>query len=183
VVISVLDLSSSVWLWYRDVHRWALRKIITIPAEDADPRGLPPIPRVLQAVPPLLTDLNLSLDDRLLYVSCWGGGELRQYDVSDPWSPRLAGMVRLGGIGHQASHPKGGHMSGGPQMIAVSRDGRHVYVTNSFYSRWDDQFYPGFQGWMVKLQTQPSGGLTLDPGFFLDFGESRPHQIRLQGGQ
>jgi methanethiol oxidase len=130
----------------------------------------------------LLTDLNLSLDDRLLYVSCWGSDELRQYDVSDPWSLRLAGMVRLGGIGHGASHPKGGPMSGSPQMIAVGRDGRRVYVTNSFYSRWDDQFYPGCRGWMVKLQAHPAGGLTLDPGFLVDSGESRPHQIRLQGG-
>ncbi|MGH8064106.1 MAG: selenium-binding protein SBP56-related protein [Candidatus Entotheonellia bacterium] len=182
VVISVQDLSSSVWLWYREARHWALRKIITIPAEDADPRQLPPIPKVLQAVPPLLTDLNLSLDDRFLYMSCWGSGELRQYDVSDPLSPRLASMVRLGGIGHQAFHPRGGLMSGGPQMIEVSRDGRRVYVTNSFYSRWDDQFYPGFRGWMVKLQAHPAGGLTLDPGFFVDFGEGRPHQIRLQGG-
>ena len=28
------------------------------------------------AVPPLITDINLSLDDRFLYVSCWGTGEL-----------------------------------------------------------------------------------------------------------
>jgi selenium-binding protein 1 len=51
VVISVQDLSSSVWLWYRATNRWALRKIITILAEAANPTGLPPIPRVLQAVP------------------------------------------------------------------------------------------------------------------------------------
>jgi selenium-binding protein 1 len=182
VVISVQDLSSSVWLWYREAHRWALRKILAIPAEAADPEGLPPIPSVLQAVPPLLTDLKLSRDDRFLYVSCWGSGELRQYDVSDLWSPRLTGTVRLGGIGHQTAHPKGESMSGGPHMVAVSRDGRRVYVTNSFYSRWDDQFYPGFRGWMVKLQAHPTGGLTLDHGFFVDFGESRPHQIRLHEG-
>jgi methanethiol oxidase len=136
---------------------------------------------VLQAVPPLLIDLHLSPDDRLLYVSCWGSGEPRQYDVSDPLSPWLAGVVRLGGIGHQASHPKGEPQCGGPQMIAVSRDGRRIYVTHSFYSRWDDQFYPRFRGWMVKLQASPLGGVMLDPGFFVDFGTGRPHQIRLQG--
>jgi hypothetical protein len=45
----------------------------------------------------LVTDINLSLDDRFLYVSCWGTGELRQYDVSDPFHPKLTGSVRLGG--------------------------------------------------------------------------------------
>ena len=28
-------------------------------------------------VPPLVTDIDLSLDDRFLYVSCWGTGEMR----------------------------------------------------------------------------------------------------------
>ena len=28
--------------------------------------------------------VDLSLDDRFLYVACWGTGELRQYDVTDP---------------------------------------------------------------------------------------------------
>ena len=39
------------------------------------------------AVPPLVTDIDLSLDDRFLYVACWGTGELRQYDVTDPMKP------------------------------------------------------------------------------------------------
>src|SRR5262249_28796168 len=153
------DLSSSIWLWYREANRWSVRKIIDIAAESADPESLPPIPRLLQAVPPMVTDLNLSLDDRFLYVSCWGSGELRQYDVGEPFYPRLTGVVRLGGIGYPTSHPKVRAMSGGPHMVQVSRDGRRIYVTNSFYSRWDDQFYPGFRGWMVKLHAHPAGGL------------------------
>ena len=47
---------------------------------------------------PAVTDIDLSLDDRFLYVSCRGTGEMRQYDVSDPFAPRLTGSVRLGGI-------------------------------------------------------------------------------------
>jgi methanethiol oxidase len=39
VVISVEDLSASVWLWHRDGDRWVARKVITIPAEPADPTG------------------------------------------------------------------------------------------------------------------------------------------------
>jgi hypothetical protein len=45
------------------------------------------------AVPPLISDIDLSMDDRFLYVACWGTGELRQYDVTDPMKPRLAGSV------------------------------------------------------------------------------------------
>src|SRR4029453_8875893 len=32
VVISVEDLSGSVWLWHRDGDRWAVRKVITVSA-------------------------------------------------------------------------------------------------------------------------------------------------------
>ena len=134
-------------------------------------------------MPPLITDLNLSLDDRFLYVSCWGTGEFRQYDVSDPFNPRLTGSVHLGGIVRKAAHPRSGALNGAPQMVEISRDGRRVYVTNSLYAAWDAQFYPaGIRGWAVKLDTEPEGGMRLDPNFFVDFGTERPHQIRLQGG-
>ena len=47
----------------------------------------------------------------------------------------------------------------------------------------DNQFYPeGANGWMVKADVNPDGGLELDPDFFVGFGDSRAHQIRLQGG-
>ena len=57
--------------------------------------------------PPLITDIDLSLDDRFLYVACWGTGELRQYDVREPMSPKLAGSVRIGGIARREKHPGG----------------------------------------------------------------------------
>jgi selenium-binding protein 1 len=41
VVISVEDLSGSIFLWHQDGDRWAARKVITIPAEPADPDLLP----------------------------------------------------------------------------------------------------------------------------------------------
>ena len=94
VVISVEDLSGSVWLWHRDGDRWAVRKVITIPAEPADPDLLPPALKPFGAVPPLISDIDLSVDDRWLYVSCWGTGELKQYDVSDIFHPRETGSVQ-----------------------------------------------------------------------------------------
>lgn len=182
-VVSLKDLSSSVWVWYRENGSWKVRKVIEIPAEPADPSLLPPALQPFGAVPPLVTDINLSLDDRFLYVSCWGTGEFRRYDVSDPFQPRLTGSVHLGGIVRHAPHPAGGALNGGPQMVEVSRDGRRIYVSNSLYASWDAQFYPeGIRGWIAKIDASPEGGLSLDPNFFVMFDGERPHQIRLQGG-
>ena len=184
VVVSTADLSASIWTWYRDAAGgWAARKVIEIPAEPADPDQLPPALKPFGAVPPLVTDIVLSLDDRSLYVSCWGTGELRRYDVTDPFAPTLVSFVRLGGIAAHAPHPVAGPLNGGPQMVEVSRDGTRVYLTNSLYASWDAQFYPeGINGWAVKLDADPGGGLAVDPRFFVPFDGERPHQVRLQGG-
>jgi methanethiol oxidase len=184
VVISIEDLSASVWLWHRSNGQWAAKKVITIPAEPAEADQLPPLLKGFKAVPPLITDINLSLDDHFLYVSCWGTGEIRQYDVSTPDTPRLTGSVRLGGIVQRTAHPASGALNGGPQMVEVSRDGRRVYLTNGLYRAWDGQFYPdGIDGWLVKCDAAPGGGLTLDPGFFVAAEPGyRTHQVRLSGG-
>ena len=191
VVTSLKDLSSSIWLWHRSNSngssnaKFEVKKVIEIPAETADASQLPPLLQGFKAVPPLLTDINLSLDDRFLYASCWGTGEMRQYDVSDPFSPKLIGSVHIGGIVRRATHPARPDeaLNGGPQMVEVSRDGRRVYFTNSLYAPWDKQFYPdGIRGWMVKLDVASDGAMQLDPKLFVDFGELRGHQVRLQGG-
>src|SRR4029450_10341187 len=133
VVVSVEDLSASIWGWHRDGSEWAATKeitipdepaarvpplalsaalgcrprdgsewaatkVITIPANRAAPALLPPVIQPFGAVPPLVTDIDLSVDDQWLYVSCWGTGELKRYDVSDPFHPKEAGSVRIGGI-------------------------------------------------------------------------------------
>ncbi len=184
VVISTEDLSGSIWTWYRENGEFKVKKTATIPAEPADEKDLPPALKPFKAVPPLITDIDLSLDDKFLYVSCWGTGEMRQYDVSDPMAPRLAGSVKLGGIVRRTPHPKtNAALNGGPQMVEISRDGKRVYFTNSLYSSWDDQFYPeGLQGWMVKLDVNQDGGIAVDPRFLLETGATRPHQVRLEGG-
>ena len=183
VVVSLKDLSASVWRWDHADGKWGVRKVIEIPAEPADPDDLPPALKPFKAVPPLVSDIELSLDDKFLYVSCWGTGELRQYDVSDPSSPRLVGSVHLGGIVRRAPHARAGALNGGPQMVEVSRDGRRVYLTNSLYASWDPQFYPdGIKGWMVKIDANQEGGIAVDPNFFVGFEGERPHQVRLEGG-
>src|SRR2546427_12153019 len=104
---------------------------MSVPAEAAVPDQLPPLLKGFKAVPPLVTDINLSLDDRCLYVSCWGTGELLQYDVSDPFQPVQTGSGRLGGIVRRQPHTDhpGGALNGGPQMVEGSRDGKRVYLT------------------------------------------------------
>lgn len=159
VVVSLKDLSGSVWLWHHADGSWEARKVVEIPAEPADPDQLPPLLKEFGAVPPLVTDIDLSLDDRFLYVSCWGTGELRRYDVTDPFDPRPAGSVRLGGIVARAPHPQAGPLTGGPQMVEVSRDGRRVYVTNSLYLPGTSSSTPGASGagWprSTPLRTAP----------------------------
>ena len=189
VVVSLKDLSSSIWVWYHEGTNgsgsWKVRKVIDVPAEPADPDQLPPLLKGFKAVPPLVTDINLSLDDRFLYVSCWGTGELLQYDVSNPFQPVRTGSVKLGGIVRRQAHTDhpGAPLNGGPQMVEVSRDGKRVYLTNSLYRTWDEQFYPdGVRGWLTKIDVDPNGGMRLDPKLFLQFDSMRPHQVRLEGG-
>ena len=188
VVISLKDLSSSIWMWYREDagknSKWAVRKVIEIPAEPADSDSLPPLLKGFKAVPPLVTDINLSLDDRFLYVSCWGTGEFIQYDVSDPANPMKTGSIHVGGIVRRAAHPKKPTeaLNGGPQMVEISRDGKRVYFTNSLYSPWDEQFYPdGVKSWMVKIDSNPTGGIRLDEKFFVEFDGLRAHQLGWRG--
>jgi methanethiol oxidase len=188
VAMDITNLSSSVFLWYMD-HRtreWKAKKVIEIPAEAADAADLAPVIAPFGAVPPLVTDIELSLDDRFLYVSCWGTGELRQYDVSDPFRPKPTGSVRIGGIVRRTAHPSEPDrpLNGGPQRLEISRDGRRVYVTNSLYSPWDAQFYPdGIKGWMAKVDVRPDGGIAFDQRFLAEFGDGmRPHRVRLEGG-
>src|SRR5215510_6728312 len=190
VVVSTEDLSASVWRWHLEGDSWQVDKVITIPAEPAPAELLPPALQPFGAVPPLVTDINLSVDDRFLYVSCWGTGELKQFDVSDPAHPREVGSIRLGGIVARRPHPARPDepLSGGPQMVEVSRDGKRIYLTNSLYGAWDDQFFPaGVGSWFAKIDTDPAagGGMSLDEKFFPHgevFRGRRVHQVRLGGG-
>ncbi|MGH8934415.1 MAG: selenium-binding protein SBP56-related protein [Egibacteraceae bacterium] len=166
-------LSSAIWRWHRDGGEWKADKVIQVESKEVEGWPFP--------VPGLITDLVLSMDDRFLYFSDWLHGDLRQYDVSDPSHPRLTGRLWLGG--DLGEPPVGGRkLDAGPQMLQLSMDGRRLYVTNSLYSTWDNQFYPGMRSWMLKIDCDPEGGMALDERFFTDFGVARGHEIHLPGG-
>jgi selenium-binding protein 1 len=93
--------------------------------------------------------------------------------------------VKIGGIARRQSHPArpGKPLNGAPQMVEISRDGKRVYLTNSLYRAWDDQFYPdGLEGWLAKIDVRENGGIELDPAGFVEFDGMRPHQVHLEGG-
>ena len=164
--------------------RSTAEKVITIPAEPAEAEQLPPALQPFGAVPPLITDIALSVDDQLLYVSCWGTGELKRYDVSDPCNPRETGSVRLGGIVERAAHPaarpaqrRPADGRGQPRRPARLPDELALRARGTRSST-----PTGIDGWVVKLDAGEDGSLTLDPDLFVEFGGERPHQVRLEGG-
>jgi selenium-binding protein 1 len=186
-VVSVEDLSTSVFTWHRENGQWKAQRTVSVPPEPAEVEQLPPALQPFSAVPPLSTDQVLSLDDQFLFLSCWGTGELKAFEVTDPFKPAETGSVRIGGIVSRTPHPADPDrpLNGGPQMVEASRDGKRLYFTNSLYRTWDDQFYPeGIDSWMVKVDVSDNGELSLDPDFFIDFTADgrRAHQIRLEGG-
>ena len=171
-------LSSAVWRFHRANGSWSADPVIETEAVELEGWPMP--------VPSLMTDMVLSMDDRFLYVANWFHGNLQQYDVSDGERPRLTGELWLGGLLGRPSDA-GRELDGGPQMLQLSLDGRRLYVTNSLYSTWDNQFYPGLRSWLLKVDCDPAGGMTVDPGFFIDFhdrpgGPARAHEVRLSGG-
>jgi methanethiol oxidase len=171
-------LSSVVWRFYRDNGSWAADPVIA--TEPVELEGWP------MPVPSLMTDIVLSMDDRALYVSNWLHGDLHRYDVSDPANPELTGRLWLGGLLGKPSDA-GREVNGGPQMMQLSLDGRRLYVTNSLYSTWDNQFYPGLRSWLLKVDIGEDGTMEVDRDFFVDFhdrpgGPARAHEVRLQGG-
>jgi selenium-binding protein 1 len=143
------------------------------------------------AVPALISDFVISMDDRFMYLAAWLHGEVRQYDISDALNPKLVGTIKLGGVLGKPGMLKGKEMTGGPQMIQLSLDGKRLYVTNSLYSTWDNVFYPdlGKKGsWMAQIDCDTEkGGMKLNSEFLVDFGKepegpSRAHEVRYPGG-
>ena len=143
--------------------------------------------RASGAVPPLVTDIDLSMDDRFLYVSCWGTGDFQQYDVSDPFKPELTGKVRIGGIVSRAPpsrrRRKAAATAGRRWSRSAATASASTSPTRSMAPSTRSSITEGLDGWMVKLDADPDGGIAFDPDFFIDWpGPHRPHQVRLEGG-
>jgi selenium-binding protein 1 len=164
-------LSSSVFHWYKDEaeNQWKAEKVIQCEPVEVDGWPFP--------VPSLITDILISMDDRFIYFSNWFHGDVRQYDISDPHMPKLVGQIWLGGLVNR-SNPEllskwDKKFLGGPQMLQLSLDGKRLYVTNSLFSSWDDQFYPDLAkngSTMLRINCDTEkGGLSLDESFFVDF--------------
>ncbi|CAK0773982.1 Methanethiol oxidase [Coccomyxa viridis] len=165
---------------------------------------------VLPKMPPLITDILISLDDRFLYFSNWLRGDICQYDITDPKHPRLAGRIFVGGSIRKGGPVKvlgglpkdvpeapeiptvqGKQLLGGPQMLQLSLDGKRLYVTNSLFSPWDKQFYPEMEqkgGYLLQIDVDNlDGGLSINHSFMVDFGEepdgpALAHEVRYPGG-
>jgi methanethiol oxidase len=112
----------------------SILKVVDVPAVELAGWDFP--------VPSLITDLLISMDDRYLYFSNWPHSDIRQYDISNPAQPKLVGQVWCGGLLGKGGQIQGQKLSGGPQMLQLSLDGKRLYVTNSLFSTWDNQFYP-----------------------------------------
>ncbi|XP_077176318.1 methanethiol oxidase-like [Paroedura picta] len=180
---------------------WAAEKVIQILNKRVSGWLLPEMPA-------FNTDIVISLDDRFMYMSNYLHGDVRQYDITDPHCPKLVGQVFVGG-----SIPKGGvvkvledheldcqpdpvviqgrRVHGAPQTIQLSLDGKRLYVTSSWYTPWDKQYYPELvREGSVMLQIDVNterGGLSVNQDFLVDFGNepcgpARAHDMRYPGG-
>lgn len=176
-------LSSNIWHWHQSNGGWAVDKVIDIPAVEVEGWPIP--------VPSLITDILLSMDDRFIYLSNWLHGNIQQYDISDVTHPKLTGEVWWGGLLQKGSTVKGRQSKAGPQMLQLSLDGKRLYVTDSLFSTWDNQFYPDLnQTGSAMLQIDcdtETGGLQINPNFLVDFGQepngpARAHEMRYPGG-
>jgi len=176
-------LSSNVIHWHRENGDWQVEKIIDV---ENQRHAEWPIP-----VPGLISVILVSMNDKFLYFSNWLHGDLRQYDITDPSNPKLTGQVWIGGLLGKAPEVHGHVVTGGPQMIQLSLDGKRLYVTTSLFSTWDNQFYPAMReggGCMLMVDCDSDkGGMSINKDFFVDFakepnGPSRCHETRYPGG-
>ncbi|MDR9896611.1 selenium-binding family protein [Aetokthonos hydrillicola Thurmond2011] len=176
-------LSSNIWHWQKSNGSWNIQKVIDIPSLEVEGWPIP--------VPSLITDLLISMDDRYLYFSNWLHGDIRQYDISNPEDPKLTGQVWVGGLLGKSPTVRNHKLTGGPQMLQLSLDGRRLYVTNSLFSSWDNQFYPDLSksgSYLLQIDCDSkNGGMQINENFYVDFGAepsgpSRAHEIRYPGG-
>ena len=140
-------LTSKLWLVHEDeTGAWQAKEIA-------------PISEVKGGVLPV--DISLSADDRILFVSCFGDGKCRVFDVSNPHKPR---QILEKQIGRQLN------------MVSQSWDGKRLYFTSSLLAKWDKTGKDNEQ----FLRAYAWDGKNLKPTFDLDFTAlklGRPHHM------
>jgi len=194
----VAALSSTLIYFYKDKDEWKTKEVAAVQPKEVEGWALPHIPG-------LITDMLISLDDHFVYFSNWLHGDIRQYDISDPFNPKLVGQVWVGGSirkggsvklkdgseGPTVPQVQGHDLEGGPQMIQLSLDGKRLYVTNSLFSVWDQQFYPNLANkgsYLLQIDVDnEKGGLKINDKFYVDFsaepnGPVLAHEVRYPGG-
>ena len=161
VVVDTTNLEGSIWTWWREGGKFHIEKTATIPPEPASKDQLPPLLQGFGAVPPLVTDIDLSMDDRFLYVACWGTGEMLFNTMSPTrgsrsWRARSISAASLAARLTRAAR----------RMPAVRKCSRSAATASgstgptTLYSTWDNQFYPdGALGAEVMANVDASGGL------------------------
>ncbi len=112
----------------------------------------------------LPADLRMSADGKFLYVSCFVGNEVQQWDVSDLKNPKLTSTVSPGVQ---------------PNMMHLTGDGKRMYITNSLLSTLDRA-----NTFWVRLAHIGPDGMKMDPFFQVDLtkfrsGPARGHDMLL----
>ncbi len=139
-------LASKLWLCYEDEGgEWQGKDVATIGGQG----GVLPV------------DISLSADDRTLFVSCFGDGKSRVFDVSNPHQPK---QIYEKQIGKQLN------------MVSQSWDGKRLYFTSSLLAHWDKQGADNEQ----FIRAYNWDGKELKQTFALDFNAlnlGRPHHM------
>ena len=173
-VVSLKDLSSSIWTWFREGDKWAATQ------RSSPFRPSRPTPtscrRCSKASRPARRWSPTSTSPWTTASSMSRAGARATcsnttYRIrSIPSSPARCASAASSA---RATHPgaKNGKLSGGPQMVEVSRDGRRVYFTNSLYGAIDPQFYRGrIRRLDGQARRQPGRrAFAFDPKFFIEW--------------
>jgi selenium-binding protein 1 len=139
-------LGSKLWLCYEDeTGEWQAKPVASIGGEG----GVLPV------------DISISADDKRLFVSCFGDGKCRVFDISNPHKPTVMHEQQ---IGKQVN------------MVSQSWDGKRLYFTSSLLAHWDKKGDDNEQ----FVRAYSWNGKELKPTFRLDFAElklGRPHHM------
>ena len=143
------------------------------------------------AVPALISDFVLSMDDRFLYFSNWLHGDVRQYDISDPAKPKLTGHGEArrrrpadGEAEGQGADRRAADAAAEPRRQAAVRD--QLALQHLGQPVLPGHRQAGVVAGADRLRHR-EGRLKLNEKFLVDFGKepdgpSRAHEVRYPGG-